>query len=152
MKNKFVHLSLVTILTLFFTACNDKDTQKTATQPALTEKITPTIPWVKDMPTAFELAKKEHKDVMIMVVSEGCRWCEKMKEETLSDERVLKKLEKYILVQADRETPSERSQLPEFNHVPVIFFMSPHKEVIDDLRGYFPPNDFLEYLDEIESS
>jgi len=59
-------------------------------------------------------------------------------------------LENYILVQADRETPSEREQLPPFKHVPIIFFMTPQKEVIDNLRGYFEPEDFLEYITEIE--
>jgi uncharacterized protein YyaL (SSP411 family) len=108
------------------------------------------IPWEKDLPTAFKKAKEANKNIMIMAVSEGCGWCKKMKERTLSNEKVAKKLEQYILVQADRETPNERDQLPPFKHVPIIFFMTPDKEVIDNLRGYFAPEDFLEYITELE--
>jgi len=108
------------------------------------------IPWEKDLKTAFTKAKKENKKLLIMAVSKGCRWCEKMKKETLSNRKVAKRLEKYILVKADRETSSERDQLPPFKHVPIIFFMTPDKEVIDNLRGYFEPEDFLEYITELE--
>jgi len=109
------------------------------------------IPWEKDMPSAFYKAKKEHKVVLVMAVSQGCKWCEKMKTETLSDKKVLDKLKNYILVMADRETPKEREQLPPFKHVPIIFFMNAKKEELDNLRGYFDKEDFLTYLNEFEN-
>lgn len=108
------------------------------------------IPWEKDLSTAFERAKKEHKIVMVMAVSKGCKWCEKMKKETLANEKVAQKLKNYILVMADRETPKEREQLPPFTHVPVIFFMTHEKESLDNLRGYFQADDFLTYLNDFE--
>ena len=109
------------------------------------------IPWEKDMPSAFSKAKKEHKVVLVMAVSQGCKWCEKMKDETLSDKKVLDKLKNYILVMADRETKLEREQLPPFKHVPIIFFMNSKKEELDNLRGYFDKEDFLTYLNEFEN-
>ena len=75
-----------------------------------------------------------------------------MKKRTLSNPEVAKRLEKYVLVTADRETPSEREQLPEFKHVPIIFFMSPQKENLDNMRGYYAPDDFLAYLNEFEDN
>jgi thiol:disulfide interchange protein len=75
-----------------------------------------------------------------------------MKKRTLSNQEVAKRLEKYVLVTANRETPSEREQLPEFKHVPIIFFMSPQKENLDNMRGYYAPDDFLAYLDEFEDN
>lgn len=133
-----------------FIACSDEPSSTTVTKTSIEKTEIGAIPWVKDLPTAFALAKRENKNLMIMAVSKGCRWCEKMKEKTLIDEKVAKKLENYILVQADRETSSERDQLPEFQHVPIIFFMTPQKEVIDNLRGYFQAEDFLEYITEME--
>ena len=109
------------------------------------------IPWEKDLPTAFAKAKREHKIVLVMAVSQGCRWCKKMKAKTLSDKQVLKRLKKYVLVMADRETPKEREQLPPFKHVPVIFFMNENQEELDSLRGYFDKEDFLAYLNEFEN-
>jgi len=108
------------------------------------------IPWEKDLPTAFKKAKTENKIVLVMAVSKGCKWCEKMKKQTLSNSKVAKKLENYVLVMADRETPSEREQLPPFQHVPIVFFMTHEKEALDNLRGYFAPDDFLEYLIDFE--
>ena len=133
---------------LFFEACSD---EKEIKKPIKIEKKENYgIAWEKDMPTAFKKAEKENKTLMVMAVSEGCSWCEKMKKRTLSNPKVAKRLENYILVQADRETPSEREQLPEFKHVPIIFFMKADKEVLDNLRGYFAPEDFLNYLNEFE--
>jgi len=148
MKN--IWLSIAIISTIFiFTACSDEGKKETAT---IAEKDQYGIPWAKDLPTAFALAKKENKNLLVMAVSVGCGWCKKMKQRTLSNPKVAKRLEKYILVQADRETPSEREQLPPFKHVPIIFFMTPEKEVIDNMRGYYLADDFLEYLNEIEDN
>ena len=144
----WIKLLVVISTLLIFSACSD---EKQTTEPVKVEKKeTYGIPWEKDFPSAFAKAKKENKKLMVMAVSEGCRWCDKMKENTLSNPAVTKKLKNYILVQADRETPHERDKLPEFKHVPIIFFMKPNKEVIDNLRGYFAPDDFLEYLNEMD--
>ena len=136
------------ILAFFIVAC---DSKTETTKTTLEKYGTPYgIPWEKDLPTAFKRAKSENKIVMVMAVSVGCKWCEKMKEQTLSNPKVAKKLENYVLVMADRETPSEREQLPPFKHVPIIFFMTHEKEPLDNLRGYFAPDDFLEYLTDFE--
>lgn len=149
MRQLWLKLGVILSTFFIFTACSDSSK---ATQKEVSTQIKDNygIPWEKDISTAFRRAKNEHKNVMIMAVSKGCKWCKKMKKNTLSNEKVAKVLENYILVQADRETPSEREQLPPFKHVPIIFFMTPQKEVIDNLRGYFEPEDFLEYITEIE--
>ncbi len=137
----------LSFLLLSFMACESKvETKKTTYEKHKGYGI----PWEKDLASAFKRAKKEQKIVMVMAVSDGCRWCEKMKKNTLSNQKVAKKLKNYILVMADRETESEKSQLPPFKHVPVIFFMTHEKETLDNLRGYFAPEDFLEYLRDLE--
>ena len=135
---------LIFLIITLMTACNhDSDFTKTT----LEKYGTPYgIPWEKDLPTAFKKAKSENKIVMVMAVSVGCKWCKKMKKETLANPKVAKKLQNYILVMADRETPSERQQLPPFKHVPIIFFMTHKKEMLDNLRGYFEAETFLDYL------
>jgi len=145
-------MGTIGILLLFSACSNDKTAKKeSSTTPVQAKKPKSYhIPWEKDLSTAFTRAKLENRPLLVMAVSKGCRWCDKMKEETLSNPKVAKKLEKYIMVQADRETPSERKQLPEFRHVPIVFFMTPEKEVVDNLRGYFKANDFLDYLNEMD--
>lgn len=108
------------------------------------------LEWIKDLDTAFALAKKEHKNVMVLVEGEDCRWCKKMKHRTLSDETVEKRLEKFILVKIMREDPKAMSVMPQVKGVPTIFFMKEDKAVIEDLIGYFNVEDFISYIDDVE--
>lgn len=142
-----MRLLLLAFLLFNFTACDSK----TATKQTTYERNKGyNIPWEKDLDTAFAKAKNENKILLVMAVSDGCVWCEKMKKKTLSNPKVAKQLENYVLVMADRETKDENEQLPPFKHVPVIFFMTHEKETLDSLRGYFTPEDFLDYLIEFE--
>ncbi|CAA6816124.1 MAG: Unknown protein [uncultured Sulfurovum sp.] len=142
-----MRLLILTFLLLSFTGCISETESKTTTYE---RNKGYGIPWEKDLDTAFKKAKEEKKILMVMAVSDDCVWCEKMKKKTLSEPKVAKKLENYVLVMADRETEDERGQLPPFKHVPVIFFMTHEKETLDNLRGYFSAEDFLEYLVDIE--
>ncbi len=108
------------------------------------------IIWVKDINTAFEMAKKEQKTVMVLVEGENCRWCKKMKHRTLGDETVQKKLKSYISVKVMRENEEDIKDLPMIHGVPSIFFMSPQKEVIESVVGYFNVEDFLSYISDVE--
>ncbi len=146
MKN--IKLAIAFMALFIFTACLDDEVKKEKLTEVKKDKYG--IPWEIDLESAFSKAKRENREVIVMAVSKGCSWCRKMKSGTLSNPKVAKRLQKYILVQADRETPEERKQLPPFKHVPVLFFMTSNKELIDNMRGYYLPEDFLDYLNEIE--
>jgi len=108
------------------------------------------IVWQKDMTTAFELAKKENKVVMLFVEGEHCRWCKKMKHRTLADENVSKRLVPYIAVKIMRENAEAVKDLPMIHGVPTIFFMTDTKKVLESVVGYFGVGDFLSYIDDVE--
>jgi len=106
--------------------------------------------WLKDINTAFELAQKEQKTVMVLVEGENCRWCKKMKHRTLGDENVQKKLKSYITIKVMRENEDDVKDLPIIHGVPSIFFMTAEKEVIESVVGYFNVEDFLSYISDVE--
>jgi len=108
------------------------------------------LDWVKDIDTAVEIAKKEHKNIMVMVEGEHCRWCKKMKGRTLSDDAVEKRLKKYVVVKVFREDGNAMAQLPPIDGVPTIFFMKENKAIIEDIVGYFNVEDFTSYIDDVE--
>ncbi len=108
------------------------------------------IVWVKDIDSAFKMAKKEQKIVMVLVEGKNCRWCVKMKKRTLADDEVLRKLKSYITVKVMREDENAVEDLPIIYGVPSIFFMSPKKEVIESVVGYFNVEDFLSYISDVE--
>ncbi|CAA6804751.1 MAG: Unknown protein [uncultured Sulfurovum sp.] len=140
-----MRVTFLIFLLLNFTAC---DTKKTTYE----KNIGYGIPWEKDLTSAFIKAKKEKKVLLVMAVSDDCRWCEKMKKETLSEPKVAEKLKNYVLLMVDRDNKSEAEQLPPFKHVPIIFFMTHEKETLEHIRGYFSPEDFLEYLIDFEEN
>ena len=108
------------------------------------------IEWSKDLDTAYALAKKEHKNIMVLVESENCRYCKKLKHRTLSDEAVEKRLEKFVTVKVMREDASAMSVLPEVKGVPTIFFMNEERVISDEILGYVDVEDLIYYINDIE--
>lgn len=107
--------------------------------------------WHTEMKSALKLAKKEHKNVLVMVGEETCRWCVKMKEETLSKKCVSERLKKYVLVSVKRSDKNAIQHLENFDGViPSFFFMEANETPIDSIVGYFQANDFIRYIDEVE--
>ena len=108
------------------------------------------LEWVKDIVTAFTVDKKEHKNVMVFVERENCRWCKKMKGRTLSDESVEKRLEKFVVVKVMREDPKSMAVLPDIKGVPTTFFMNENKKVLESAIGYWNVEDFISYINDVE--
>ncbi len=55
-----------------------------------------------DYATAIAKAQKEKKMLVMVIVKEDCRWCEKLVNKTLSEETVKKKLENFITLIVDQ--------------------------------------------------
>ena len=108
------------------------------------------VDWVRDFDTAMQSAAKTDKTVMVMVVSQTCRWCKKMKHRTLEDERVERKLKQFIAVQVLRDDASVMKRLPRVHGVPTIFFVRPGGSVVQEVVGYFNVEDFLSYIADVE--
>ena len=110
------------------------------------------IHWQKDIPTAIELAKKEHKIIMVFVEGENCRWCKKMKYRTFGDEKVEQRLQPFISVKVMRENKEAVKHLPAIQGVPTIFFIDTDKKLLQDVIGYFDVDDFISYIDTVENT
>jgi len=110
------------------------------------------VEWTKDLDTAFALAQKEHKTVMVLVEGENCRWCKKMKYRTFSNDGVEKRLENFVAVKVMREDAKTMSALPQVKGVPTVFFMKENKTLIEEVIGYFNAEDFIAYINDVESN
>ncbi len=109
------------------------------------------LSWYLNMETALQRAKKEKKDMLIMIGEESCRWCKKMKNRTLTDRRIQEKLKSYILVSLKRSDKESIRYFPNFDgNIPSFFFMRENEEVLDSIVGYFKADDFLGYLNEVD--
>jgi thioredoxin-related protein len=71
--------------------------------------------------TAIQKAKTEKKLLVMVIVQENCRWCEKLIDKTLNEETVRHKLENYIMLIVDKndDFPSDFKE----NLYPSIFYI-----------------------------
>jgi len=106
--------------------------------------------WLSEYKEAVKIAKKEKKDIYILISSNSCNWCRKFKNTTLQDERVLELLrKKYVLVHADRD----KDTLPEnFNikSVPRHYFVTSDEKIIFTFVGYWDEFNFRSYLRDVD--
>ena len=106
--------------------------------------------WMNDLDKALTEAQKSKKPLIVMISEPDCRWCIKMKKGVLSDPRVQKQLERYLLVRIRRSDRVQSSKIESFDgKIPSFFLLSPKGEVVDAIVGYYKPDDFLGYLQEI---
>lgn len=102
--------------------------------------------WILDAQTdltkALEKAKSEKKMVLLVVVKDGCSWCEKMVYETLKDKNIQENLENSVTVIVDIN-----GKLPndfKASRTPAMFFIDAKKEksVLENF-GYVKKGAFL---------
>lgn len=108
------------------------------------------LKWEKDLQTAFSKAEKDNKVVMVLVESDYCRWCKKMKENTLKDKVVSSMLQEFILVKVDRDKVKQ-NYIPYAKYIPTIYFMTKDKKVIEKVTGYFGILDFKSWINDVRN-
>ncbi|MBU0631787.1 thioredoxin family protein [bacterium] len=93
-------------------------------------------------------AKKEHKMMMLVLVRDGCPWCKRLENDTLSDSFITDETKNFVNVLIDRN-----AKMPDYYRtpiVPVVYFVNPNtKESMFETAGY---RDVREFLDDIESA
>ena len=100
---------------------------------------------------AFKTAKSENKAVFILFSTEYCRWCTKLKETTLKNPKVIKRLnQEFIVVFLDRDIDKYPSKY-KVKAVPAIYFTDKNEEVFTSMVGYHKdPQDFIKWFDYIK--
>ncbi len=97
---------------------------------------------------ALEIAKKEHKIIMIKLTREHCHFCKKMDREVFREKEILDALEKdFTVVEVDigKNTPPlglKRGMTPTF------VFVSEEENIMGKTPGSWTKQDFLEILKE----
>lgn len=108
------------------------------------------LDWSNDYKAVLAQAKKENKQIYMLITSENCRWCRKFEATTLIDEDVLERLEnKYILLHISRD----KDYMPEkfkSKRVPRHYFLTSEGQVIYTFLGYWNILDFNSFIDDVE--
>lgn len=114
------------------------------------------IPWAKDLTSAFERAKNEKKPVLTYLFTDWCSFCKQMESDTLKDPLLTRDMaDEYVWVRlnAEKDPVGERLRA-EFQLVgyPTIVIMDPQGSEIDRLQGYYPAPKFKEIVETLLAS
>jgi thioredoxin-related protein len=90
---------------------------------------------------AIDQGIQQNKHIILFAQSPSCPWCEKMEEETFSDQRVIYLLnEHYIFLSVNMSSQSEIENIPaKFlpRGTPTTFIIDPHtEELLYTMRGF----------------
>jgi len=101
--------------------------------------------------TALAKAQKENKMLVMVVVKENCRWCDKIVNRTLSDDQVKKELENYVTLIIDKDAafPADFRE----NFFPSVFYIDEktEKSVYENV-GYVGTKCFLNDLHDAQKT
>lgn len=106
--------------------------------------------WLHDYDKALHKAKIENKLVYLFIGADVCRWCDRFKNMTLSNQDVINKLkEEYVLLYMSRD----RHDIPKHfkvRGVPRHYFLTYKGEVIYTTRGSREIDGFYSLLEEVD--
>jgi thioredoxin-related protein len=105
--------------------------------------------WPSDYNEALVKAKKEKKDIYLLIGSANCPFCEKFENNVLSDKEVYKKLTKnFVPLYLSRDI----DDIPEkfkTSPIPRHYFLDEKGEIIEELMGYRGIPCFFNIIDDI---
>ncbi|KIM04510.1 MAG: hypothetical protein KN64_07490 [Sulfurovum sp. AS07-7] len=137
------------LIAMTFLGCNET-VQKPVDANITPEKI------VKNQFTSYDeamkMAKTSKKSVFILFTTQYCGWCKKLKETTLKDPVVMKRLQdEFIFLNLDRDIDTYPSAF-EIQGVPTVYILSPDEEMITKIDGYREPEDYIKWFDYVKNS
>jgi thioredoxin-related protein len=99
--------------------------------------------------SAVKEAKINKKNIMLFIYATHCPWCKKMKKTTLSDENVIKYINrKYIFVMANQDTDKLEERFVK-GFVPMIYILDHETdEIVYEVQGFKRSETLISTLDD----
>lgn len=108
------------------------------------------IDWVHSYAEAQALAKKENKNILVLISTEKCRWCRKLESTTLKDAAVVERINSaYVAVHVTRDKDAYPAEL-KAKMVPMSYFLQPDGTVIHSMPGFWESMDYLSILRDVD--
>jgi len=104
-----------------------------------------------ELKDALLQAKREHKPLMVYVKSNSCQFCDKMRNETLSDAAVQENMQGFIFVSTDKSGVEAQKYLPATRYTPTVYFISSKFHVVNTVKGYLAKDDFNLWINDTKS-
>ena len=99
---------------------------------------------VESYDEALETAKKQNKKVLMFMYSAHCPWCEKMKKNTFTNQKIINYINnKYIFVKMEMDMDEYPITLKP-RYIPTTYVIDPlTKETEEIIYGYKSSEDFI---------
>ena len=95
------------------------------------EEVVPHEDVGKGYASTLEAARAANKNVLVFFTADWCTYCEKMKNETLSNERVKKSMEKYVLYMCDTDEEQNIAKSYGVQGIPAYFIINAEKSTVE---------------------
>lgn len=110
-----------------------------------------TIDWVMEYSKAFSAAKRQNKNVFVVVTApDWCHYCKKLDAETFSQTEVQKLIgDKFVALQVLEKVNGQRNpELSKFNFTgfPTLFVYNSEEDLLAKAGGFLPPDPFMDWL------
>jgi thioredoxin-related protein len=105
------------------------------------------LKWEANIATAVERGIKEGKPLMVLVTKTGCRWCDVLKQKTLSDPKVAAVLNRDFVLY---EGVVEKGNVPPSlmtGGTPATWFIKGKTPMFEPIMGAVERDEFLKALD-----
>ena len=113
---------------------SNKETETKATQPKTYEEL-------------IKLLDDPNKPLAVLFFStKWCTWCEKMKKETLKDDKVIKALNKYVFYIVDLDKEGKVAKKYGVGGIPAYCIIDKREKPFKKGAGYKSPSSFVNWL------
>ncbi len=104
-----------------------------------------------DLKSSLLEAKKTNKPLMVLVTAQHCKYCSKMKKETLNNKDVKNNIKDFLFTKVDKTSLDAKKFLPNTRYTPTVYFISPKFTIVNTVKGYLNAYDFNMWVDDTRS-
>ena len=105
--------------------------------------------WHKSVTTAQKEAQSKKQLILVDMFAEWCGWCHRFEREVFPSQVFQDATKDIVLLRLDTEDGKEGTQFAKryaVTSLPTFLVLAPDLSIAGLLRGYAPPNDFVESL------
>jgi len=101
---------------------------------------------------ALTLAEKHNMHVVVVFGADWCGWCKKLKNETLTDEKVKAVMKNFVYVYVDVDNDKSVSRKFGVSGIPAYVITNSKEATLKKGAGYKKAGEFISWLDETQKS
>lgn len=104
------------------------------------------IAWEKELDKGLDRARNEGKPVVMVLYAEWCSWCERFFNESIQDQRVKSRYDRYVWVKINSDVEKQFMEKYEQKGFPMIVLLSSDGKTLKKTEGFMAGDAFYREL------